>query len=96
MVDNSELQNKIEFESVIEVLQGDKAYLSVLMTLDSTMKLKYSTLIMLKWENFLGQVGKALIIFSLAISAYNIITAKDKISAIKREVVVTGSGLMGW
>lgn len=48
MVDNSELQNKIEFESVIEVLQGDKAYLSVLMTLDSTMKLKYSTLIMLK------------------------------------------------
>lgn len=39
MANNSELQNKIESESVIEVLQEDKAYLSVLMTLDSTMKL---------------------------------------------------------
>lgn len=42
-----------------------------------------------------SRAGKALIIFSLAISTYNILTAEDKTSAIKREAVVTGSEVMG-
>lgn len=47
-----------------------------------------------KMRNF-SRAGKGLIIFSLAISTYNILTAEDKTSAIKREAVVTGSGVMG-
>lgn len=43
----------------------------------------------------LSKMGRALILLSACISAYNIAVAEDKVSAIKREAAVTGSGVLG-
>jgi regulator of extracellular matrix RemA (YlzA/DUF370 family) len=43
----------------------------------------------------LTHAGRALIILSVAYSVWEIATAEDKVTAVKREVVVTGAGLSG-
>ncbi|WP_144635582.1 hypothetical protein [Bordetella genomosp. 13] len=43
----------------------------------------------------LSRAGRGLIVISIALSAYNIATADDKVSATGREVAVTGAGIGG-
>lgn len=42
-----------------------------------------------------SRLGRGLIVFSVAVSAYNVATADDKVAATGREVVMTGAGLGG-
>ncbi len=42
-----------------------------------------------------SRAGRALIVVSLALSAYNIAVAEDKVDASKREVAITGAGVAG-
>lgn len=42
-----------------------------------------------------SRAGKALLVLSIAVSVYNIASAKDKVDATKREVTVTGASIAG-
>lgn len=43
----------------------------------------------------LSSAGKGLIFVSVAISTYNVLTASNKVGAIKREMAVTSAGFAG-
>jgi hypothetical protein len=43
----------------------------------------------------LSRAGRALIVFSLAMSVYTVATADDKVAAAGKEVAVTGAGVLG-
>ena len=43
----------------------------------------------------LSYLGRGLILLSLALSTYNVLTARDKSTAIKRELITTGAGIGG-
>jgi hypothetical protein len=43
----------------------------------------------------LSYVGRSVILVSLALSTYNVLTARNKSTAIKRELVTTTAGIGG-
>lgn len=43
----------------------------------------------------LSNVGRALIVISLGVSTYNIVTSTDKLSTTRRELLSTGAGIGG-
>jgi hypothetical protein len=46
----------------------------------------------LKWAS---RSGRALVFFSIAVSVYNIYTAKDHVAALEKEATTTGGGIVG-
>ncbi len=42
-----------------------------------------------------SRAGRALLVFSIAMSVYNIATSNDKVNATKKEIVITGAGIAG-
>ena len=79
---------KVSFDK-LSSLQREQVWMTIIKKAGTTSR-QWSTL-----ASKTAVAGRGLLLFSLGVSVYNVTTAENKPKALGREVVTTGSGLLG-